>query len=104
MCFGGKDIDPTQQPIKITQASEAEQAYFSAPSKRKEDKKRPHTDFDDHGVQSTHKNEKTSTESDKSEPLKPTTVDKKTLRNKYNNSGTGTGRLAALNFDFTATP
>jgi len=106
MCFRDKDIDPTQQPIKITQSSEAEQAQFSAPSKRKEGKKHPHTDFEDHEGQTIDKNVKKSLESEKSDDLKqkPNALDKKALRNKYNKKGNGRGGLTALNFDFAATP
>jgi hypothetical protein len=101
MCFGGKDDDPTQQPIKITQATEAQQSEFSAPSKRKEEKKRPHTDSDDHWNHSEEKSEKIKMGSGKPEPSNPPAIDRKELRRKYGKRKNAEN-FSGPNFDCTA--
>lgn len=99
MCFGNQDSDPTQQPIKITQASEA-QLDSSAPSKRKEQKKRPHTDPDDHEAHVVHQSEKANLDSKKSDPGHSQPLTRKQIRDKYNGKQNNVGMFAGNNYDF----
>lgn len=98
MCFGSQDNDPTQQPIKITQASDAQ--TDSAPSKRKEQKSRPFSDADGHEAAMAHHSEKGHLDAKKSEPAASAPLTRKELRNKYNKKPNAVGAFAGNNYDF----
>jgi hypothetical protein len=97
MCFGSQDSsDPTQQPIKITQSSEA-QSDGSTPSKRKELKKRSYTDL--HETHRVHQSDRANSDSKKSEPAPSAPLTRKQLRDKYNQKPNNVARFAGNNYD-----
>ncbi|KAK5058970.1 hypothetical protein LTR84_011234 [Exophiala bonariae] len=98
MCFGSQDNDPTQQPIKITQSSEA-QSDGSTPSKRKEQKKHSYTDLHDSETRDVHQIEKANLDSKKSEPTSSAPLTRKQLRDKYNNKPNNVAVFAGNNYD-----
>lgn len=98
MCFGSQDNDPTQQPIKITQASDAQ--TDSAPSKRKEQKSHPYNDSDSHEASKVHRSEKGHLDAKNSEPATSAPLSRKELRNKYNKKPNAVGTFAGNNYDF----
>lgn len=104
MCFGGKIDDPTQQPVRITQASQSQEALRSGSSQEKAGKTHAHTGSATDASKSINKaNNQTGTGTTTLEDTAGSpVVDSKALRRKYNKRSTATGQSPGLAFDFSA--